>query len=222
MLWELVKFRFKAINGKAFIILYVVVLLFAVVLYQIFQISQIVSSPLMIYAIGAIVISLFTLFFLMSIDSPPFFIQKSDVDFLFMLPLDKKEVVIAESLFMFLSNLLVAMAIGIFFLFPVISYFFILVAILVSIMNTFSFFAFNGKRKIIAYIIIAWMISSATMFPFTPFSMLFGYIYGYFIFASLAIITLILGIRNASVEDLINEFYKKQRRLKGKVKSSFS
>jgi len=216
MLWQLMKFRFKAINGKAFIILYAVVLLLVVVLYRIFQISQIVSSPLMIYVIGANIISFFAFFFIMSINSPLFFIQKSDVDFLFMLPLDKKEVVIADSLFTFLSNLLVAMAIGIFFLFPVISYFFILVAILISIMNTFSFFAFSGKRKIVAYIIAAWMISSATMFPFTPFSMIYGYVYGYFILAGLVAMTVFLSIKNASAEDLILEFYKRQRRSKGK------
>lgn len=148
---------------------------------------------------GAIAIPLLTLFFLTSIDSPPFFIQKSDVDFLFILPISEKEIVIADSLFTFLTELLLTMSIGILFLFPIISYFSVLVVLLVSVMNAFSFFAFNGKRKIIAYIIIAWMLSSGTMFPFTPFSMIYGYVYGYFILASLAVITLILGIRSASI-----------------------
>ena len=54
------------------------------------------------------------------------------------------------------------------------------------------------------------MLSSITKFPFSPFSTIFGYVYDYLVLALLDVITVFLGIRNASVDELINEFYKRQ------------
>jgi len=68
------------------------------------------------------------------------------------------------------------------------------------------------------------MLSSLLKFPFSPLSMLFGYVYGYFILAVLDVITVFLGIKNANVEDLINEFYRRQGLLTqpGKITTSIS
>jgi len=204
MLWQLVKFKIKTTFRRSAIIAYVVV--FLVLLLS--SLSNTHPSSHAILDIAGIVY--LSLTFLTSSIYSSFFIPKSDVDFLYMLPLNEKEIEITNSLSAFLINLWITL-IAAFLLLPAISYLSVLVILMVSFMNSFSFFAFKGKRrKIIAYIVTAWMLSSIAKLPFSPFSMLFGYIYGYLILAMLDVITVFLGMRNASVEDLINEFYKRQ------------
>jgi len=203
MLWQLVNFKIKTTFRRSAIIAYVVV--FLILLLS--SLSNTHPSSSAILDIAGIVFLSST--FLTSSIYSSFFIPKSDVDFLYMLPLDEKEIEIANSLSAFLINLWITL-LGAFLLLPAVSYLSVLVILMISFMNSFSFFAFKGKRKIIALIITVWMLSSILKFPFSPLSMIFGYIYGYFVLTLLDVITLILGIRNASVEDLILEFYKRQ------------
>ena len=213
----MVKFRVRITFKKLDIITYIVVLsLLPFIAYFRIHLSSFIVYELDI--IGAIFL---TISFLMNSFSFPFSIQKSDTDFLFILPLDEKEVIIAFSLSTFFAKLETIIETTI-FLFPAISYFSLLVVLLMSIMNMFSSFAFKGKRKILVPIIAVWMLFSLMKFPFTPLSMLFGYIYGYFILTTLSILVMFLGIRSVSVEDLINQFYKMQGLITDKATTSIS
>jgi len=224
MLWQLIKFKIKTTyKGIAFLLLGVYVALIPefVVFYQISPSTMYKLALADKFDIYAIIF--LSLIFLGQNFSPSFFIQKSDVDFLFMVPIDEKEIEIAYSLSAFLITLFQTIF-AVILLFPIISYFSILVGLLVSILHSFSFFAFKGKRKIVVPIIATWMLSSIAKFPFTPFSMVFGYVYGYFILAGLDFITVLLGIKNANIEDLIYEFYKREGLLtpKGRITTSVS
>jgi len=217
MLWELVKFKIKTTFRRSAIVTYVVV--FLILLIYSFIITHTHLPSLAIYELDIVGILILSLNFIVNGVYSSFFIQKSDVDFLYMLPLNERELEIAYSLSAFLINLLQTIIVAV-LLFPVISYFSVLVTLVSAVMNSFAFFAF--KRKIVVAIIGAWMLSSVLKFPFSPFSMLFGYVYGYFILAVLFIITVFLGIRNASVEMLINEFYKRQGLTSSKLTTSIS
>jgi len=221
MLWELVKFKVRATFRKSAIAVYAVVLL--VLLLNFFSLSYVrVPSPAL-YELTVIGIIILSLIFLTNSIYTSFFIQKSDVDFLYMLPVNERELEVAYSVSAFLINLISAVVIVI-VLFPVISFLSVPVVLMVALMSAFSFFAFKSYRKVISPLIAIWMLSSILRFPFSPFSMLFGYVYGYLILAGLDIITVFLGIKNASIEELINEFYRRQGLLTppGKITTSIS
>jgi len=204
MLWQLVKFRFKIYFKRSAIAVFVAnYLLFAFVAY-ILSFSHI---PFALYLLNIMGILFLSIFFLVNGVFSSFSIQKSDVDFFFLLPLDEGELEKAFLLYAFLTNLLLTAVVAI-LLFPTISYLSLLVALMSSVMNSFSFFAF--KRKIVVAIITAWMLSSLLRFPFSPFSMLFGYVYGYYILALLAVVVVTLGMRNTNAEYLVFEFYERQ------------
>jgi len=218
MLWQLVKFRFKITFRKSAIIVFIAELLLFTLISYFFSVSHL---PLALYMLDIMGIFLLSLFFIVNGVYSSFFIQKPDVDFLYLLPLDEKELKNSLLLYGFLANLLMTIVVAI-LLFPTISYLSFLVVLMSAVISTFTFFAF--KRKIIVVIIGVWMLSSILKLPFSPFSMVFGYTYGYFILAGLSVMTLILGIRNASVEGLILEFYKRQGLLPqpGKITTSIS
>jgi len=221
MLWELVKFKIRTTFRKSAIAVYVVALL--VLLLNFFSLSHAhIPSPAL-YELTVVGIAILSLLFLTNSIYTSFFIQKSDVDFLYMLPVNERELEVAYSISAFLINLISAVVVVI-ILFPVISLLSVPVVLMVTVMNAYSFFAFKSYRKIISPLIAIWMLSSILRFPFSPFSMVFGYVYGYFILAGLDIITVFLGIKNASVEDLIKEFYRRQGILTppGKITTSIS
>jgi len=221
MLWELVKFKIKTTFRKSAIIVYAFV--FLVLLLNSFSLSYVHVPSSASYELTVVGIAILSLTFLTNSIFTSFFIQKSDVDFLYMLPVNERELEVAYSISAFLINLISAVVIAI-ILFPAISFLSLPVALTVALMSAFSFFAFKSYRKIISPLIAIWMLSSILKFPFSPLSMIFGYVYGYFILAGLDIITVFLGIKNASVEDLINEFYKRQGLLtpSGKITTSLS
>ena len=207
MLWQLVKFKIKTTFRKSMIFSVILIIFFLLLEFPSSSNSHILQAVVYGYAIGGI--SYISFFFLISSFYSSFFIQKSDVDFLYMLPVNEREIVIAQSISSFLLSL-ISTIFAIYLLFPILSFLSILVVLMVSIINTFSYFAFKGHKKVISLIITAWMLSSIAKFPFSPLSMVFGYIYGYFILAMLDIIVIILGVRKAKIEDLINEFYRRQ------------
>jgi len=207
MLWQLIKFKIKTTFRKSVVLS--VILVFLLLYSEFYFSSDAKPSPYAIfgYAIGGI--SYLSFYFLISSIYTSMFIQKSDVDFLYMLPLEERYIVIAQSISSFLLSLF-STVFAIYLLFPALSFLSILVVLMVSILNTFFYFAFKKHRNIASAIITAWMLSSITKFPFTPLSMVFGYVYGYFILALLDIIVLVLAMRNASIEDLVVEFYRRQ------------
>jgi len=207
MLWDLVKFKIRTTFRKSIIFSVILILFFMYLEFPFSSNNHLPPLELYGYAIGGI--AFISFYFLLGSIYTSFFIQKSDVDFLYMLPFNERDIVIAQSI----SSLLLSLFSTIFtayLLFPALSFLSILVVLMVSIMNTFSYFAFKKHRKVASAIITVWMLSSLLKFPFSPLSMVFGYIYGYFILAALDVIVLVLGMRNASVEDLINEFYRRQ------------
>ena len=220
MIWQLVKFKIKTTFRKSAIISFIVIpfmLYFEVPFFLSFSKS---TFPLAMSLITfdsfsqteihdyAIVGTIYIVFmFVLSNIFTPFLIQKSDVDFLYMLPLDEKEIAISQLVVSFLLNLLSLFFI-VYILFPVVSFLSFIVMIMASIMNTFSYFAL--KRKGLHIIIAIWLLTSVLKFPFSPLSMLFGYTDSYFIFALLDVTILFLGIRNTHIEDLMKEFYKRQ------------
>jgi len=210
MLWDLIKFRIRTTFRKSII--------FAAIFVLLLQYSQPHSNVPQsevheydyIIAIGGVIFIFF--YFLLYSWRTSLNIQKSDVDFLYMLPLDDREIFLAQSISSLLLSL-VPMIILIYLLFPVLSFLSIPVVLMLSVVNSFSYFAFKKHRKVASAVISAWMLSSIVKFPFSPLSMLFGYIYGYFILAGLDVAVLFLGIRNAKVEDFVVEFYKRQNLL---------
>jgi len=205
MLWQLVKFRFKVdfMFMRSVIAVLVASYLFPALMVYLLSILH---FPFALYLFNILGIVLLTMYFILNSVFPNPRIQKSDIDFLLTLPLEEKELRNAFLLYAFLVNLLITLFPAI-FLFPAISYLFLLIVLMTAAMYSFAFFAF--KRKIVVVIIVAWMLSSLLKFPFSPFSMVFGYVYGYYILASLTVITVFLGMRNARVEDLILEYYKR-------------
>jgi len=210
MLWDLIKFKIRTTFRKTII--------FAVILILLLQYSQPHSNVPQSevyeydYIISVVGVVFIIFYFLLYSWSTSLNIQKSDVDFLYMLPLDDKEIFVAQTISSLLLSL-VPMIIIVYLLFPVLSFLSILVVLMLSVVNAFSYFAFKKHRKVASAIITVWMLSSILKFPFTPLSMLFGYVYGYFILAGLDVIVLFLGIRNAKVEDFVVEFYKRQNLL---------
>ena len=219
MLWDIVKFKIRTTFRRSAIVTYVVV--FLILLLYAYSLSHIRLPSSALYELDIVGILVLSLNFLTNSIYSSFFIQKSDVDFLYMLPIEERELEVAYSLSAFLINLLQTIIVAI-LLYPVISCFSVLIVLMATVMNSFSFFAFKSKRKVIASIITAWMLSSILKFPFSPFSMVFGYIYGYFILIALDVIIVFLGVRNASVEGLVNEFYKRQGLITGKPTTSIS
>ena len=219
MLWDLIKFKIRTTFRKS--IIFSVILVLLILFFEFSSNTHLSPYALYGYAIGGI--AYLSFYFLMSSIYTSVFIQKSDVDFLYMLPFDERDIVIAQSISSFLLSLF-STIFAIYLLFPILSFFSILVVLMVSLMNTFSYFAFKRHRKIASAIITVWMLSSIARFPFSPLSMVFGYIYGYFILATLDVIVLVLAMRNASVEDLVNEFYRRQGLLtqRGKPTTSIS
>jgi len=203
MIWRLVKFKFKVdFKRSGIVILVAIYLLYALMIYLL----SIFHFPFTLYLFNILGIFMLAMQFIVYSVFPFPRIQKSDLDFLLMLPLEEKELRNAFLLYAFLANLLITLLPAI-FLFPAISYLFLLVVLMTAVMNSFSFFAF--KRKIVVAVIGAWMLSSLLKFPFSPFSMVFGYVYGYYILAGLTAVTAFLGMKNARVEDLILEYYRR-------------
>ena len=207
MLWDLIKFKIKTTFRKSIVFSVILVFIFIYSEFYFSSDTQIPPYVLYGYAIGGV--AYLSLYFLLSSIYVSMFIQKSDIDFLYMLPLDERDIVIAQSISSFLLSLFATIFV-VYLLFPVLSFLSILVVIMVSIMNTFSYFAFKRHRKVASAIIATWMLSSIAKFPFSPLSMIFGYAYGYFILLALDVLILALGMRNAKIEDLIIEFYRRQ------------
>jgi len=220
MLLQLIKFRLTVTFRKSVIIVPVILFLLFLFLQHSFPISQsTLQAHYYEYATGGVIF--FSLGFLLNNILAPFNIQKSDVDFLYVLPLDDKEIFISQLISSFLMSSIIQI-IMVYFFFPFSVILFEAIALVVDLMSLFSYFAFKKYKYVVAPIITAWMFSSITKSPFTPLSMLFGYIYGYFILSGLLVIITYLGIRNVSIEDLINEFYKRQGLFMPKSKTTTS
>ena len=221
MLWELVKFKVRTTFNKSVLIstilipffLYLEVPFFMsfsplTVHYAISLLTFDTLSPTELYYYAIVGIGYISFIFILSSFFSPLIIQKSDVDFLFILPINEREIVISQIVSSFLLNLLSTVFIA-YLLFPLVSFLSVLIMIMVSIINTFSFFVFEKYRKLLTIIITGWMLSSIIKFPFSPFSMLFGYTYGYLILGILDIIFILYGINNMNIEDLTTEFHRR-------------
>jgi len=221
MLWDLIKFKIRTTFRKS--IIFSVILVLFILFFEFPFSSNTRLSPYALYGYALGGIAYISFYFLMSSIYTSMFIQKSDIDFLYMLPFDERDIVVAQSISSFLLSLFSTIFV-VYLLFPILSFLSVLVVLLVSIINMFSYFAFKKHRKVASAIITAWMLSSILKFPFSPFSMIFGYVYGYFILAALDVIVVLLGMRNANIEDLINEFYRRQGILTqgGKATTSIS
>jgi len=234
MLTKLIKFKIKTTMKRStilFIILTPFFLYFEIPFFmhistftfyqavEMIYFDNISVSTLHDYAVGGVIYISF-IYFMSSIFSP-FIIQKSDIDFLYMLPVDEKEMIISQLISSFLIISL-SMIFIIYIFSPIISISSMLVMLMISLLNTFSYFAFKKHRKIISTLITVWILSSILKFPFSPLSMVFGYTSGYFVLATLDILTLVLGVRNTNVNDLIGEFYKRQGLLMSNNKPTVS
>jgi len=222
MLWQLVKFKMKTTFTKSVLIstilipffLYLEVPFFmslspSTVHYAVSLLTFDTLSPTELYDYAIAGIVYISFIFLMSSFFSPLIIQKSDVDFLFMLSVNEREIVISQIISSFLLNLFSTIFLA-YLLFPLISFLSLLIMIMVSILNTFSFFVFKRHKKLLIITITGWILSSIMKFPFSPFSMLFGYRYGYLILGILDIAFILYGIKNVNIEYLTTEFYRRQ------------
>jgi len=96
MLWELVKFKVRTTFRKSAIAVYAIVLL--LLLLNSFSLSHAHFPSTALYELTVIGIVVLSLIFLTNSIYASFFIQKSDVDFLYMLPVDERELEVAYSI----------------------------------------------------------------------------------------------------------------------------
>jgi len=134
------------------------------------------------------------------------YVFKSDIDFLFMLPVDDKEIIISFSLATFIFDLnilltfLVILAPIIKFgaLVVIISYAFI-TSFLGNILYKLKFF----QRLLVAIALSLWFFSASFGFPYSPFSMLDGNSISYFILVAFTALVVYLSIEKVSLYDLV-------------------
>jgi len=136
------------------------------------------------------------------------FVIKSDTDFLFMLPVNEKEIIVSLSLVTFIYNLFI-MATFNFILAATIAYGSFLVIVLFSLLISFIWHVLYKFRYIqrlfVSSVLTLWFFSAYFGFPFSPLSMFKGYSIAYPILIIFTASTVFFAIKNASTQDLVQE-----------------
>ena len=144
------------------------------------------------------------------------FVMKSDIDFLFMLPVDEKEIIVTLSLVTFIYNLFIMATLN-FILASTIAYGSFLVIILFSLLISFIGHILYKlrfiRRLFVSLILTLWLFSAYFGFPFSPLSMFKGNPIAYPILTIFTAFAIFLAIKSVTIQDLVQE---------GKVQSSKS
>ncbi|MBW9141774.1 MAG: hypothetical protein K1T65_08880, partial [Candidatus Aramenus sp.] len=135
------------------------------------------------------------------------FFTKSDVDFLFPLPLDRKEILVGLYLVSIVANGLFSLYFGAFAvdaLGPAGFAVLIALVLLTSSMSIALAAMKLRKRLLIATIIGVWFLSPLFGFPFSPYSMFIGYSFAYALLALLTALFVFLSVKNLNELKLLS------------------
>ncbi|MCI2415170.1 MAG: hypothetical protein MPF33_08040 [Candidatus Aramenus sp.] len=127
------------------------------------------------------------------------FLTKSDVDFLFLLPLDRKEILVGLYLVSIVANSLASLYFSVFAvdaLGPAGVAVLVALVLLTPSMSMALATLKLRKRLLIATIIGVWFLSPLFGFPFSPFSMFIGYTFAYALLALLTVLFVFLSVKN--------------------------
>ncbi len=126
-------------------------------------------------------------------------VTKSDMDFLFTLPLDRREIFTGIYISSIFATGIFSLYFGVFAV-VILGTIGIVIPILLAIMSTSMSITFSSMkglyRGIIGALLTIWFVSPYFGFPFSPLSMIIGYYYGYPILLALTLIFVYSSIRN--------------------------
>ena len=134
------------------------------------------------------------------------YVFKSDIDFLFMLPVDEKEVIISFSLASFIFDLNILLTF-LMILAPIIKFGSLVViisyALIVSFLGNILYKLKFFQRLLVAVSLSLWFFSAYFGFPYSPFSMLDGDFISYLILVAFTALVVYLSIEKVSLYDLV-------------------
>ncbi|BFH72915.1 hypothetical protein SJAV_08590 [Sulfurisphaera javensis] len=149
-------------------------------------------------------------------------ITKSDLDFLFQIPLDDKDFLIATTLAGFIINYLY-LSFLVIFLALIMHYYGFLFLIIFSLDLTFLsnllYLLTFWKRLPIAIILVLWFVSSYFDFPLSPFSIEYGNFLGFYLFLIFSLLLALLLFKYFSLSNYVNTMLMELGGQRGSVKS---
>ena len=210
MLWKLVKFLVLSRVSKPTLVLLVALGILTSLPLLLFHYNKETSLTYSYYDI------FFTIFFTLS----PLFapqkgssipgIIKSDVDFLFQLPIDSKGLALGLIISNIIVSLIYMVTISSFFIpslgllaFPTL----FLISLIPPSLSVITYSLPLKSRISIAFLIVLWDASALMGNPFSPLSMFFGYYEGYFLLALLDVLLLYLAITRFNTVGLASRYF---------------
>ena len=210
MLWKLVKFLVLSRVSKPTLVLFV-------------AIGILTSLPLLLFHYNketSLTYSYFGIFYTIFFTLSPLFapqkgssihgIIKSDVDFLFQLPIDSKELALGLIISNTIVSSIIMVAISSFFIpslgllaFPTL----FLISLIPPSLSVITYSLPLKSRISIAFLIVLWDASALMGNPFSPLSMFFGYHEGYFLLALLDVLLLYLAITRFNTVGLASRYF---------------
>jgi hypothetical protein len=210
VLWKLVKFLVLSRVSKPTLVLLV-------------AIGILTSLPLLLFHYNketSLTYSYYDIFFTIFLTLSPLFapqkgssipgIIKSDVDFLFQLPIDSKELALGLIISNTIVSLTFMVAISSFFIpslgllaFPTL----FLISLIPPSLSVITYSLPLKSRISIAFLIVLWDASALMGNPFSPLSMFFGYYEGYFLLALLDVLLLYLAITRFNTVGLASGYF---------------
>ncbi|BFI75962.1 hypothetical protein [Sulfurisphaera ohwakuensis] len=147
-------------------------------------------------------------------------VSKSDQDFLFMIPVDEKELAIGIICSYLIINMLLV-GILIIFTAPILGFgsfaLFLLFSILLSFIPIFSLRLKTLYRVLFTLLLLIWFISAYFNFPYSPLSMLDNYTPSYFILLGLTLAIAFLSLNKLNIYDLVKVNYQSSRTIKNPI-----
>jgi len=210
VLWKLVKFLVLSRVSKPTLVLLV-------------ALGILTSLPLLLFHYNketSLTYSYYDIFFTIFLTLLPLFapqkgssipgIIKSDVDFLFQLPIDSKGLALGLIISNIIVSLIYMVTISSFFIpslgllaFPTL----FLISLIPPSLSVITYSLPLKSRISIAFLIVLWDASALMGNPFSPLSMFFGYYEGYFLLALLDVLLLYLAITRFNTVGLASRYF---------------
>jgi len=210
VLWKLVKFLVLSRVSKPTLVLLV-------------ALGILTSLPLLLFHYNketSLTYSYYDIFFTIFFTLLPLFapqkgssipgIIKSDVDFLFQLPIDSKGLALGLIISNIIVSLIYMVVISSFFIpslgllaFPTL----FLISLIPPSLSVITYSLPLKSRISIAFLIVLWDASALMGNPFSPLSMFFGYYEGYFLLALLDVLLLYLAITRFNTVGLALRYF---------------
>jgi hypothetical protein len=210
VLWKLVKFLVLSRVSKPTLVLLVALGILTSLPLLLFHYNKETSLTYLYYDIFfTIFFTLLPLFAPQKGSSIPGII-KSDVDFLFQLPIDSKELALGLIISNIIVSLIYMVVISSFFIpslgllaFPTL----FLISLIPPSLSVITYSLPLKSRISIAFLIVLWDASALMGNPFSPLSMFFGYYEGYFLLALLDVLLLYLAITRFNTVGLASRYF---------------